>query len=99
MFNKKRSKEIKLKLLTNEEINFFISEMEQMKSINANFLHASQRKQAHTRFNLSLEGVDTLGRVINAKLCCDISCKWNRSTAPIYINGKKSNIRGLKKSL
>ena len=88
-----------MKKLTNEEINLFISEMQQMKKTNARFLSASGRKQAHARFDLSLEGVDHLGREIKAKLYCDISCRFNRSTAPIFIDGKKSNIKGLKKSL
>ena len=88
-----------MRKLTNKEINFFISEMEQMKMKNPHFLSASQRKQAHNRFNLTLEGIDHLGREIKAKLYCDISCRFNRSSAPIFINGKKSNIRGLKKSL
>lgn len=88
-----------MKKLTNEEIEFFISEMQQMKRTNPHFLNASQRKQAHNRFDLTLEGIDYLGREIKAKLYCDISCRFNRSTAPIFIDGKKSNIRGLKKSL
>ena len=88
-----------MKQLTKEQINLFISEMEQMKKMNPHFMCASDRKRAYSRFDMILEGVDQIGRKIKAKLYCDISCRWNRSTAPIYINGKKSNIRGLKKSL
>ena len=88
-----------MKKLTTTQINLFISEMEQMKSINARYTNASDRKRAHKRFDLSLEGVDPLGREIIAHLNCDISCRWNRSPAPIWINGKKSNVRGLKKAL
>jgi hypothetical protein len=88
-----------MKKLTNQQINLFISEMQLMKRLNANYMSASDRKRAHARFTMTLEGVDANGREINARLYCDISCRYNRSTAPIFINGKKSNIRGLKNSL
>ena len=78
-------------------IRAFVQDMNEMKRKHPSYMNAAARRKAEAMYNTVLLGFDTLGRAIDARLICDISCRWNRSKAPIFINGKKSNVKGLTK--
>ena len=60
---------------------------------------ADNRRRMESAFNSFLFGFDPLGRAINARQYMSVSCNWIRYSAPIFINGKKSNAKGLNKPL
>ena len=78
-------------------IRAFVQQMKEMKSKHPSYMNAADRRKAEAMYDTVLLGFDTLGHAIDARLICDISCRWNRSKAPIFINGKKSNVKGLTK--
>ena len=58
--------------------------------------HASSRRALEQRFSAELFGfVGGVSIVAHQEMSC--SCKWVRYSCPIWINGRKSNIRGLAK--
>ena len=87
-------------MLTEDQISYFISSADAMKRRNPRFMNARCRETMRAEFNdIALFGFDSLNRAIKANLYVDISCRWNRSTAPIYIHGRKSNKKVLAKAL
>tara|TARA_Y100001973_G_C5204118_1_gene340134 strand:+ start:1257 stop:1697 length:441 start_codon:yes stop_codon:yes gene_type:complete len=83
--------------VTNKMIQAFVKDMNDMKRKHPSYMNAADRKKAEAMYVAVLLGFDSNGRAIDAKLICDISCRWNRSKAPIFVNGKKSNVKGLTK--
>ena len=58
--------------------------------------HASSRRALEQRFSAELFGfVAGVSVVAHQEMSC--SCRWVRYSCPIWINDKKSNIRGLEK--
>lgn len=58
--------------------------------------HASSRRALEKRFSAELFGfLEGVSIVAHQEMSC--SCRWVRYSCPIWINGRKSNIRGLAK--
>jgi len=58
--------------------------------------HASARRALEKRFNAELFGfIEGVSIVAHQEMSC--SCRWVRYSCPIWINDKKSNIKGLAK--
>lgn len=86
------------KLLTNENIIQFVDNITHAKSINPHRCNSTRRKWCRDLYDgISIFGFDKEGRAISARIHFDISCNWNRTTSPIFINNQKSNKRGLLK--
>ena len=85
-------------LLSDDALERWIEECSEARSVRPHYLNASQRRRYESRFDSRLFGFDLLGRAVDAQQHMSISCKWVRFQSPIYINGKKSNITGLKKA-
>ena len=83
--------------VSDKMIQEFVKDMNDMKRKHPSYMNAADRRKAEAMYDTVLLGFDSNGRAIDAKLICDISCRWNRSKAPIFVNGKKSNVKGLTK--
>lgn len=58
--------------------------------------HASSRRALEKRFSAELFGfIEGVSIVAHQEMSC--SCRWVRYSCPIWINDKKSNIKGLAK--
>jgi len=86
-------------LITRALIQSFIEHHQTAQDVKYPPTHASSRRQLEARYNWTLFGFDDLGRAITAQQNMSVSCKWVSYSCPIQINGRRSNIRGLEKSL
>lgn len=87
------------RLLSNDALELWIEECAEARAIRPHYLNATQRRRYEARFDSALFGFDGLGRAVDAQQHMSISCRWVRFQSPIFINGKKSNVKGLKKAL
>ena len=87
------------KYLEVDDLRNFVASMREAKNINP--LRCDSRKRQWYRDlyydNIYIYGFDAYGRAISARIYFDLSSKFNRTKAPIYINNKKSNRKGLLK--
>tara|TARA_Y100001972_G_C7541729_1_gene272557 strand:+ start:153 stop:596 length:444 start_codon:yes stop_codon:yes gene_type:complete len=86
-------------LIANYQINRFEDWHLDAKGLNPKYppRGASDRRRLEEKYNWRLFGFDTDGRAIDAEMWMSVSCRWIRYKCPIWINNKKSNIKGLMK--
>ena len=86
------------KLINESMIIQFIDNMKSSKRVNPKRCNADKRNYFRGLYDgLKLFGFDQMGRAFNARIYFDISCSYNRTTSPIFINNQRSNKKGLLK--
>ena len=87
------------KYLEVDDLRNFVASMREAKNINPLRCDSQKRQWYRDLYydNIYIYGFDAYGRAISARIYFDLSSKFNRTKAPIYINNKKSNSKGLLK--
>ena len=88
-------------MITSKAVANFIDHHEKAKALNPKYppRDASSRRRLEAEYDWDLFGFDELGRAVEAQMYMNVSCRWTRYSCPIEINGKRSNVTGLKKAL
>ena len=88
-------------MITSKAVAAFIDHHQKAKAIHPQYppRGASSRRRLEEVYDWDLFGFDELGRAIDAQMLMSVSCRWVRYSCPIEINGKRSNVTGLKKAL
>ena len=83
-----------------ELIDAWLNSHDSAKAINPKYPPSSarDRRRMEATYDWHILGFDRLGRAVSALQCMSVSCNWVRYKAPIMINGRKSNVLGLKKA-
>ena len=88
------------RLITKKELAWFADMHREAKQIHPSWYKSSrERVKAEEKFNAYLFGFDEDGRSILARQYMNLSRKWCRYSAPIFINGKKATINTLIKTI
>ena len=88
-------------MITSGAVATFLDHHAKAKAIHPQYppRDASSRRRLEEVYDWDLFGFDELGRAIDALMLMSVSCLWVRYSCPIEINGRRSNITGLKKAL
>lgn len=87
------------RFLSSQRIAQYINDCDEARAINTQYppSSASSRRQMEARYTDELFGFDPLGRAVESQQYMSVSCRWVRFSAPVFINNKRSNRKGLSK--
>lgn len=85
--------------ITNNEIKEFIRVATRIKQLNPTTMSTLEKRLIEQQIIPSLDGENEQAQEILAGIILNISARYNRSTFHVYIDGVKSNIKGLRDTL